>query len=51
MKGERTKEYVGCVCVCVYKMKYYAAIKKKKKNEILSFAICNNVDGPGGHYA
>ena len=27
-------------------MNYYSAIKKNKQN----FAICNNVDEPGGYY-
>ena len=29
-------------------MEYYLAIKK---NEILPFAICNNMDGPRGYHA
>ena len=34
-----------CVCVCVCVMVYYLA-KKKEGNS----AICNNIDGPQGHY-
>ena len=34
------------VCVRVFIMEYYSAIKK---NEI--FAICSNMDGLGEHYA
>ena len=28
-------------------MEYYSAMRKKKRNS----AICNNTDGPWGHYA
>ena len=31
--------------ICVHTMEYYSAIKMKE-----IFAICNNVDAPGGYY-
>ena len=30
-------------------IEYCSAIKKKRKEE-WNFPICNNMDGPGGHY-
>ena len=33
-----------CVCVYVYIVEYYSAIKKSEKNEVLF----NNMDGPRG---
>ena len=30
----------------IYTMEYYSTIKKNK-----NFAICDNMDGPGGYYA
>ena len=32
----------------IYTMKYYSALKKKKKRIL---TLCNSMDGPGGHYA
>ena len=31
---------------CIYSMEYYSAIKKEG-----NFALCNNMDGLGGHFA
>ena len=31
-------------------IEYCSAIKKKKRKEEWNFPICNNMDGPGGHY-
>ena len=39
-----TKKDVECVCVFIYKMEYYFAIKK---NEIKP---CSNVDGPRDYH-
>ena len=34
-----------CVCMCIYTIEYYSAIKKKE-----NFAICSNMGGRRGHY-
>ena len=43
--NERIKKMCVCVCVCVYNGELFG--HKNEGNP----AICNNMDGPGEHYA